>query len=344
MQPANSTQAIDKMTGGKMTIDKIVFPTDFSPSAESALETAALLARTFGAQLDLFNAVVLDVPYLATVQEASAGRSRDLLLDEMAAQGRRALEEIARSLEPLSPAVTTSLERGESEADTVLEHADSEKADLIVMSSHGRRGFRRFLMGSVTEEIVRRSSCPVLVVRRDPDVESPVSLDEGVLAAIDFGPGSEQVTNAARSLADQLDRRLELLHVSPPPSPLPTVTAVGPQSQADIRGTGAGMSLDEARRRLIALEAAASETQVRAGDPAECILDRAEEGGCGFIVMGTAGREGISRFLLGSVCEKVMRRAPCPVLVMPVDTAEDTAAAHPGDQVLGTSMVQPAVG
>jgi nucleotide-binding universal stress UspA family protein len=193
------------------------------------------------------------------------------------------------------------------------------------MSSHGRRGFRRFLLGSVTEELVRRAPCPVLVIRRDPGLRHPAKSSR-ILAAIDFSPISEQVMSTAKSLASILGQELDLIHVVHLPgtstvpveaAPFGPVATAPPESVSYEERLTKGRELLEHTDSKTGAPGVEARLFVRGGNPESEILGHAEENDIGLIVVGTQGHSGISRLLLGSVCERVLRSAPCAVYVVP---------------------------
>jgi len=144
-----------------LNIRSILHPTDFSSHSENARELACALCRDYGAHLNL-----LHVIKHAALLHGSEGPPLD---PEVARQ--QALEQLRRLLIPGSHCpVDRRLEEGEP-IPTILRVAEELRSDLIVMGTHGRTGLRRFLMGSVAEQIVRRARCPVLTVTGEARVE-----------------------------------------------------------------------------------------------------------------------------------------------------------------------------
>ena len=146
-------------------LQKILFPTDFSPCADRAFDLALLLAQHFGAELHMFHAVVLheDDPHNPAHHfpdpEAIHHRLERLADSEMARLLERQGATEARIRQVKS--------RGISAAPSILEYADECDADLIVMGTEGRRGPSHLLLGSVAEEVVGHARCPVLTVRSE---------------------------------------------------------------------------------------------------------------------------------------------------------------------------------
>jgi nucleotide-binding universal stress UspA family protein len=308
-----------------MRDETILFPTDFSDSADEALDTVASVARSLKARLHVFHAIVLETPFVVPADGAAAVPLPDDLLGQLERQASHQLEQAATRVRAHSVEVSTEWRRGNNAVDSILQYAEEIQADLVVMSSHGRRGFRRFLVGSVTEEVVRRAHCPALVIRRDPELKPP-SASSRIVAAVDLSEHSEAVLSAARVLAASLVRDLDLLHVvNTPGSSTMAVgaTPFGPVSTAPLDSVSEEERLQRSRALLEQAFARArgpeieARAVVRSGKPEDEIVAHAEETGASLIVVGTEGHSGVSRLLLGSVCERVLRRAPCAVYVVP---------------------------
>jgi nucleotide-binding universal stress UspA family protein len=144
-------------------ITRILVPTDFSPTADAALEYAFVLAERFGASLQLLH--VLDDPFVvdgmaADAYIAEAPALRTAVLDD----ARERLRHRAAPREVLGQPIDTEVLFGHG-ARTIAEYAAERGVDLIVMGTHGRSGFAHLLLGSVAERLVRTAPCPVLTVR-----------------------------------------------------------------------------------------------------------------------------------------------------------------------------------
>jgi nucleotide-binding universal stress UspA family protein len=170
-----------------------------------------------------------------------------------------------------------------SAAGGILSYAAEHDANLIVLGTHGRTGVRRLVLGSVAEEVVRRAPVPVMTVGQE--ATAPDEMEEGhLLVPVDFSEQQPRLLAHARELALAYDMTLTLLHVVERES-LPEVY----EAYADPPEPGA-----LAER----VEAALDE---RAAD---------------LLAIATHGRSGVERMLMGSVAEKVIRRAPCPVFTV----------------------------
>jgi nucleotide-binding universal stress UspA family protein len=306
-----------------LRIDRILFPTDFSAAAEDAFSHATYLARIHGATMHVFNVVS---PY----DDDANNPMEHLPLKPIDGDGEGEAMHYAAGGE-LDLAFTSDDEgtvpvvygqlRSVSPAKAIIDYAEAEAIDLVVMGTHGRRGLERLLSGGVAEEVVRQAPCPVLTVlaREEPGPGPHVGR---LLAPVDLSEQSEAVVRYARALAEAYDASLDLLHVVED-TPYPAVYGMDPI---------APMLPDVQRRAREALEELATRTlaptdsddgpavehqlHVSVGNAASEIVHLAEEGHADLIVMATHGRTGLSRFLIGSVAEKVVRTAPCLVFTL----------------------------
>ncbi|MEP0773740.1 MAG: universal stress protein [Acidobacteriota bacterium] len=297
-----------------MKVEKVVCPTDFSPCASHALELAVLVARSFGAELHVLHAVVLHAEdphnpahHLPNLEEVQA------LLERTAASA------LARDIAPHADGVLRILQvqrRAPFAGEAILGYAEEIGADLIVMGTHGRRGLAHVLLGSVANEVVRGAPCPVMTVRTRPE-GSHLAAIERILVPIDFSGASETALATARDLAVQWTASLDLLHVIEE-TVMPAFYAAGVTSLLQLHPEIRTRCQAEMQRRLAQLADASLTvaTHVREGRAAQEIVAFAEERESDLIVLATASRSGVERLLLGSVAEKVVRLAPCPVLVV----------------------------
>ena len=295
-----------------LTLNRILFPTDFSPGSERALDTALALAQEFDAELHMLHAVVLhsDDPNDPAHHFPDPEEIRQRL--ERAADQRMESGIAARAAGDLR--IQQNQRRGLSVAPTILEHALEFDPDLIVMSTHGRRGLENVLLGSVTEEVLRFANCPVLTVRSGEEAQTFPSTAP-ILVPVDFSEHSRQALTLARDIASTFGASVCALHVFERPIHPEIYLGGMPLDSPDFR-TVEG-SLREALATFVAEtpgpEVPAS-LHVVEGRAVPAILDFVLDSGAGLVVIATHGLTGLAHVLLGSVCEKVVRRATCPVL------------------------------
>lgn len=141
-------------------IRRIVCPTDFSPTAQRAAQYAAEIARSFGAEIVLLHVIPeMNYPTRSLGMVTAFPNLREEL-------HKRAQEELGKARTALGTAVTvrTELRDGDAYAQ-ILDCANTAKADLVVIGTHGHTGFRHMLLGSTAEKVVRLATCPVMTVR-----------------------------------------------------------------------------------------------------------------------------------------------------------------------------------
>lgn len=287
-----------------MKVSKILCPVDFSAGSRQAMHWAIKLAGESGAELVLLHAWQLPVaigdfafaPNVAVDVEAAARECMDKELAD------------ARSLG--ATRVSAKLVSGAPWIKIVDELAD-RSFDLVVMGTHGRTAIKRFLLGSVAEKVVRHAPCPVLTVR--PDVEARSF--QSILVPVDFSDSSRDAMNAAAALARPGGRGITLLHVVE----LPTDARGEPQIEVllEVMVKQAAEHLERWAAELRAKTGVPVQTRSRLGRAGGDVLAVLEEApGFDLVVTGSHGRTGIPRVLLGSVAERIVRHAPCPVMVI----------------------------
>ena len=296
-----------------LALKTVLFATDFSARADAALDHALALAEKHGAALHMLHAVVLhaddpnDPAHHFPDTEEIRVRLEEIAEDRMAnqLQTRRARE----------VDVIRAQRRGMSAAPVILEYAEEIDADVIVMSTHGRRGLSHALLGSVTEEVVRLSQCPVLTIRSGVGTEAPSRI-ANVLVPVDFSPHSEVAAQHAREICRAYGARMHLLHVFEQPVTPEVYLGGGPSTIPGFRlleGSLREALLGVATRAGADIE---SEVHVREGSAVGGILEAARDIPADLIVIATHGLGALAHVLLGSVTEKVVRRADRPVLTV----------------------------
>ncbi|MBI3848849.1 MAG: universal stress protein [Verrucomicrobia bacterium] len=146
--------------GPAFQLASILVPVDFSECSRKALDYALPFARQFQAAITLLH--VVHVNYYTTSSEYSAFDYPELM-EETRRAGERQLGRLASSVRKSCP-VKTVIETGHP-GSVIVDAAKKRRADLIIISTHGRTGFKRVLLGSTTEHVVRYAPCPVLIVR-----------------------------------------------------------------------------------------------------------------------------------------------------------------------------------
>lgn len=288
--------------------DDILVPTDGSEPAERAGDDAIALADRFDASIHAIHVVARDEYPERVEAEATA---------ELTRHGEASVRAIAdRAADAGVEATTAVIETAEPIHAEIGEYVTGNGIDLVVMGTHGRTGLDRLLLGSVAERTLRSVPVPVLTVHEDTEFDGEF---ERVLAPTD---GSDTANAAADHAIEFATATGAALHV---------VHSVDLASVPNEYGTGSIMdALEESGRRAVdeVIERAEEsgvrsvEASILTGTPARGIVDYATERDVDLIVMGTHGRSGLERYLLGSVTEKVVRLAEQPVLS--ISPVEDT--------------------
>jgi len=289
-----------------MIFDTLLIPTDGSDPAEAAARRGFDLADALGASVHLISVADSSVA-TGTGYSGDSASVRERLRHRASARVA-SLREVAadRGLE-----VTGGVREG-IPAKEIVDCADERRVDAVVVGTAGRGGVARAIVGSVADKVVRTASVPVVTIT--PTAAEHEGGFDSLLLPTD---GSERATAGVAcglDLADALGASVHLLSVA----------------DAAVEGALAAVSEDDAldlaahaERRLEPVAADARErglevvTTAATGDPAAVIVDHAEE--ADLIAMGTAGRGGFERAVLGSVADEVVRTATVPVLTVRSD-------------------------
>jgi len=190
-------------------LKKILLPTDFSRCAEQALTHAWELAKQYQTELHMLHAIVLheDDPHSAAHHFTDADEIHSRLKKTASARMDTNIDAHTGEVQ-----VVKAQERGIAPATVIMEYANENDIDLIVMGTHGRRGLEHFLLGSVAEEVVRTAGCPVMTIREQEHPQEPEAI-ERILVPIDFSDPSKQALRYAQELANTYQAKLQLLHV-----------------------------------------------------------------------------------------------------------------------------------
>ena len=300
-----------------VSVRRILCPCDFSDYARRALHLSAALASWYRAELTAVHVIErFPVPGLPIApppfRVPAAPPSPIVSLQAV----REQLESFVRSTLN-GAAVTCALLEGDPSRQIVA-HADHIEADLIVLGTHGRGAFERWVLGSVAEKVLRRARCPVLTVSRrrfaPPPGRAPF---RRVLCPVDLSGSSLRALEHAVSLAGGAPTELVVLHVIelPPvgfgftPAAL-DVAGIRKRAAEEIAGL-VERAVPEELRSHCRIEVVAGETRAYRE-----VLGLAGECGADLIAMGVTGRTAMDRMLFGSNATQVVRGAHCPVLTV----------------------------
>ena len=292
-----------------LQIKLILCPVDFSEFSVRAYRHALSVTQHYRAKLVALHIVELwRYPSLSFVPP---GPAYDETCQAFCEKGNQELQELVRSNTLTNgPLPELVVEQGNA-ADSILTFATKRAADVIVMGTHGRRGYDRMVLGSVAERVMRNAPCPVLVVNKPPDDSSVVS-NEGdrehrlrrILFCTDFSENSERALNYAISATTEYDAELTLLHV------LEEKPAKTDQAMAAATQQLEQLIPAEVRKTLNTRSA------VRVGKPYEQIIQFAKQEHPDIVAMGVRGRGSLDLAVFGSTTYRVIQLGPCPVLAV----------------------------
>ena len=297
-------------------INNILLPTDFSRGAEQALNEALFLARRHEATLHVLH-VVTAPARLPMAMDLVLSSYKEEAFGDLEAQAASSLEELLQAYDSTEVQIETTIRRGEAAGPVVLSYAETLDADLIALGTRGRREAKRLFMGSVAEEIIREAACPVLAVRERKGAFPDRPVVERILVPVDFSEHSQRALTYGKELAASYGADLGLLHVVERPS-LPGAYGLEVEP-AQIQASDVD---DKIREALVDTSSEAPgpdvhvTCHVQEGHTPNVITSVAKTRESDLIVLASHGRTGLKRFVMGSVAESVLRKAPCPAFIV----------------------------
>jgi len=307
---------------------KIAVPLDGSALAEKALPFAIGLANRLNATL-----LLLRVTHLAGIVVDTVDRELESL-----ERAETYLDDLKRTI--TDPGWSNSLEAEQVEAVVVygetapelIEMTPFEKADLLVMTTHGRTGIGRLLLGSVANKVLRQSKLPVLLIKPEKPKTSPfleVTLTESnyfsgpenkILVTLDGTPEAEAILESAIQMAKETKATLHLLAVVLPFTPVDFgggyySYGVNLTDDTERRAAEANQYLEHIQKRLFQ-QGVQTTALVKIGNPTEEIMIYAGEIKAGMLAIASAARSTVGKFFLGSVTDEVLRKSHLPILMV----------------------------
>jgi nucleotide-binding universal stress UspA family protein len=283
-----------------LTVDKILFATDFSDSSAKALAYVKKLAHHFSSAVTAV--YVIDMSLTTRSPEATVGFSMSELREAGEEGIRKVRSELRRDYIIENGIVLT----GRNAAATIIEFAKEFKPDLIVMGTRGKGNLERFILGSTAEAVLRHVSCPVLTV--GPECVIPEGDDISwthILYATDFTPDTEHAALVALSLAQENNARVTLCHI------IPEQMGICSESLRNVFLDELNVMIPEEVR-----DWCSPECVVKQGQAPAIILNLANDKKTDLIVMGIRPAIHLRTHAPAGVTYKVLAAARCPVLTI----------------------------
>lgn len=269
-------------------LSNILVATDGSEFSESATGLAIEVAKSFGAKLTVMTMVMLDSDLEivgAHAMRATQEKEAQAKVDKVAALARAAGVNCA-----------TLIRRGEEPYEEIVDTAEEIEADLIVMGRRGQRGLARMMVGDATAKVVGYAHCPVLIAPRGAKM-----WQAHILLATDGSAHSEAAAASALNIAERCKLPL-------------TVVSATLSSHNEARKAEARSAVDKVAG-LAAQRGVSGDALVVEGRPDDVVVNTAIAKAADLIVVGSHGRTGLAKILLGSISERIIGAANCPVLV-----------------------------
>ena len=299
----------------------ILVPLDGSELAEKALEPANQIAMAMAQYGNEPRPVRLTL--LRVLSPMALLAADPYLYDEMmrmsSDEAQAYLNQVASTMTANGVVIETKIVNGSS-AEAIVQYAEGAGVDLIVMSSHGRTGSRRWVYGSVAEKVMHHAPCATAIIRAH--VEVSMFENRKILVPLDRSELAERAMGPALSLARAVNSNVYLLRVVAAGEPMAeSMRPTGEQVEAALTAT----DLEEKGVAEAYLQSVFSrfentrlffDVQTTSGDVADTIVTYADDNHVDLIVISSHGRSGLGRWLHGSVAEKVLRGATCATLIV----------------------------
>lgn len=303
--------------------DRILVPLDGSPLAEQVLPYVSRISLGMGVPVHLMQVLH---PVNEEMADPAHGLFKSSIDAGMHDQAIDYLDSVKRNM--TGKEITCHAVEG-NVVSSIIEESDKTPRALVVMSTHGRSGVTRMLMGSITDNILHHIKNPMLIVcgHREGEPELDTNL-ETILVPLDGSPLAEQVLPHVAALANALELKVTLLRAVATHDQFSAATGVGRidgasgihfQNFEAMAQTAGNQALDyiEAQEAALRRQGVADvDHRMIPGGAAHVIVDAALETPDNLVAMTTHGRSGPARWTLGSVTDRVVRRSGDPVLVV----------------------------
>jgi nucleotide-binding universal stress UspA family protein len=284
--------------------ERLLLATDGSQFGEGAIREAIRLAKKCASKLSAISVIETNPEYETIAPQ---------LLEKAEKTAREHLESVKAQAKKEGVDITTTILEGEDSYNYIAEEAAKNKISMIIMGRRGRTGLKRLVMGSTTARVIGHAPCNVLVVPRAAQVEF-----KNILVATDGSRHAAAAASEAVGIAKKNGSKLTIISVVPAELATPTDVDFAAtrrellaEKEMQVAEKNAKAVKDAAQKEGVAVQAF-----VMTGKPADAIIEIAKEKSADLIIVGSHGRTGIERLLMGSVAERVIVMTSCAVLVV----------------------------
>lgn len=282
--------------------ERLLLATDSSEFSEGAIREAIRMAKRCGSKLTAISVIETNPEFESTAPQ---------VLEKMEKEVRGHLNSVQSRAKQEGVACEIAVHEGEDSYKYIVDEAVAQKSTMIIMGRRGKKGFRRLVMGSTTSWTIGHAPCSVLVVPRNAQVDF-----KSIVVATDGSPHSAAAASEAIGIAKRNSAKLTVIAVVPADIAMPTdidFAAIQREKLADQE-----MQVAEKNARAVkdAAQKAGVDAQafVMSGKPADAIMEIAKDKAADLVVVGSHGRTGLDRLLMGSVAERVIVLSSCAVL------------------------------
>jgi nucleotide-binding universal stress UspA family protein len=284
--------------------ERLLLSTDGSEFSEGAVREAIRLAKRCSSRLSAISVIETNPEYETIAPQ---------LLEKTEKAAWAHLESVKERAKKEGVDCEISIVEGEDSYRYITDEAVKRKSSMIIMGRRGRTGLKRLMMGSTTARVIGHAPCNVLVVPRAAKVDF-----KSILVATDGSLHAAAAASEAIGIAKKNKSRLTVVAVAAPEAMTPMdIESVEMQRSliAEKELTGAERNAKDAKAAALK-EGVAVEAFVLSGKPTDAIIQIAKEKGADLVVLGSHGRTGIEKLLMGSVTERVIVLSACAVLVV----------------------------
>lgn len=293
---------MDPRTDYMGPLKSILLSTDASEHSEGAVKEAIYLAKSCIAQLSVLHVLETNPEFETEGQK---------FVEKMENAAWEHLNDIKKAAARENVEVKTVVVRTDQPYKAIVDEAAARGADVIVMGRHGRTGLKRMLMGSVTAKVIGHAHCNVLVVPRGATVNC-----KNLFVAVDGSRFGNMAAAEAVSIARRCGSNIAFVSVVPSEEFVHVEHSrvhLHDAAQVEMKNIQANA---EGIREQALKEGVPAQVLMLSGSPAEAIVDAAGRGNADLIIIGSHGRTGLDRLVMGSVAERVIALSPCAVLVV----------------------------